>query len=142
MALQLAMAGGGRYRLRQNAEINVTPFVDVMLVLLIIFMVAMPLSTTSLQLDLPKAQPPATPVAPPVVVTAQADGRLFIGEAPTTLAALPADLARAVGTANPKAQRVYIRGERGLHYAGFMSVMDRLKASGFTQIGLVNEEVR
>jgi biopolymer transport protein ExbD len=142
MALQLATAGGGRYRLRQNAEINVTPFVDVMLVLLIIFMVAMPLSTTSLQLDLPKAQVPTTPVAPPVVVNVRPDGGIFIGERATTLSALPDQLALAVGTAHPKAQRVYIRGGKGLRYAGFMSVMDRLKASGFTQIGLINEEVR
>jgi biopolymer transport protein ExbD len=141
MALQLAMAGGGRYRLRQNAEINVTPFVDVMLVLLIIFMVAMPLSTTSLQLDLPKAKAQSTPVAPPVYVTVQADGRIFIGAAPTTLAALPDDLARAVGTANPRAQRVYIRGERRVRYGGFLMVMDRLKAAGFAQIGLINEDL-
>lgn len=141
MTLQLATAQGGRYRLRQNAEINVTPFVDVMLVLLVIFMVILPMTTTSLQLDLPKARVPIAPVTPPVVVSVQGDGRLFIGETPTTLIGLPDDLVRTVGTPNPRAQRIYIRGERGLHYAGFMAVMDRLKTSGFTQVGLINEEL-
>lgn len=141
MALQLATAGGGRYRLRQNADINVTPFIDVMLVLLIVFMVALPMATTSLQLDLPQARTPSAPVVPPVIVTVQADGRLFIGATATTLATLPDDVARAVGTGNPKAQRVYIRGERRVRYGTFVGVMDRLKGAGFSHIGLVNEEL-
>jgi biopolymer transport protein ExbD len=142
MAMQLATAmGSDRYRLVQNSTINVTPFVDVMLVLLIIFMVAIPVATTSLNLDLPRAQASPTPVAPPTYVTLQADGRLAIGATPTTLATLPADLIRAVGTTNPKAQRVYIRAERTVRYRAFMEVMNRLKASGFSQVDLVNEDL-
>jgi biopolymer transport protein ExbD len=140
MAMQLAALGSGRYRLIQNAEINVTPFVDVMLVLLIIFMVAIPVATTSLNLDIPKAQP--SPVTtPPTIVTVQADGRLFIGETPTSLAGLPTDLARVLGSANPKAQRVYLRAERTVRYRAFMEVTNRLKGAGFSQLGLVSEDL-
>jgi biopolymer transport protein ExbD len=141
MAMQLAAAGAARYRLNQNSDMNVTPFVDVMLVLLIIFMVALPAATTSVNLELPKSQASATPKAPPTYVTVAADGGLFIGSAVTTLAALPADLAQTIGGANPRSQRVYIRAERTVRYRAFMEVMNRLKAAGFNQVGLINEQL-
>ncbi len=84
MAGRLASAGADRFRLAHNGDINVTPFVDVMLVLLIIFMLAMPLATTDLKLNLPPARATATPVEP-TVISLRADGRLYIGETPTTL---------------------------------------------------------
>jgi biopolymer transport protein ExbD len=139
--MQLAAMGPDRYRLTQNSAINVTPFVDVMLVLLIIFMVAIPVATVSVNLDLPPAKASATPTPPPTFVTVQADGRLFIGTTPTTLASLPEELSRALGTANPKGQRVYVRAERSVRYGAFMAVTNRLKGAGFSQLGLINEDL-
>ena len=140
MAMQLASSGPTRFRLTQNAEINVTPFVDVMLVLLIIFMVAIPVATTSVNLDMPRAVASPTPSAP-TIVSIRADGGLFIGDTPTTLAALPGDVARALGGPNPRAERVYLRADRRVRYETFMAVTNRLKGSGFSQLGLVSEAV-
>jgi biopolymer transport protein ExbD len=138
MTMQLAAAGPARFRLTQNAEINVTPFVDVMLVLLIIFMVAIPVATTSVKLDMPRAAASPTPIGL-TIVSIRADGALFIGDTPTTLAALPGDVARALGGPNPRAERVYLRADRRVRYETFMEVTNRLKGSGFSQLGLVSE---
>jgi biopolymer transport protein ExbD len=129
-----------RYRLAQNSDINVTPFVDVMLVLLIIFMVALPAATVSLKLDLPKAQR-GDALVKPVYVSLQGGGGLFIGDRPTSLSTLAADLARAIGGANPQAQRVYVRADRSVRYGDFVRVVNQLQLSGFHAVGLVNEEI-
>src|SRR6201990_2503494 len=96
MGAKLGGGGGGRFDLGQNSDINVTPFVDVMLVLLIIFMVAIPAATVSIKLDLPPAipPPPGTKVKEPILINIQAAGGVFIGDKPTTLAGLSADLSR------------------------------------------------
>src|SRR6185437_5901381 len=87
MAAKLGGGGGGRFDLGQNSDINVTPFVDVMLVLLIIFMVAIPAATVSIKLDLPPAipPPPGAKVEEPVLINIQQGGSVFIGEKPTSL---------------------------------------------------------
>jgi biopolymer transport protein ExbD len=139
MALKLA-AKPDRYRLRQNSEINVTPFVDVMLVLLIIFMVALPAPVTTLDLTLPPAQRTERPAPPPVVINLAPNG-LFIGETATSLDALPADLAKTLGGSNPTAQTVYLRADRKVRYQRFMQVMDRLHSAGFSRVGLVSEDL-
>ena len=126
---------------KQNAEINVTPFVDIMLVLLIIFMVAAPLATVSIRLDLPPARDPTTPRKDPVYITVQESGSLFIAERPTSLATLPADVCAALGGGDCKDQRVFVRAEPNASYAQFMSVMNGLNANGFTQVGLLNEDI-
>jgi biopolymer transport protein ExbD len=147
MGAKLGGGGGGRFDLGQNSDINVTPFVDVMLVLLIIFMVAIPAATVSIKLDLPPAipPPPGTKVKEPILINIQAGGGLFIGEKPTSLPALPADLSRTLAaddpTLPPTQQRVYIRADKQVRYGDFMSVMNTLQGNGFYQVALINEEI-
>nr|MEA2797366.1 biopolymer transport protein ExbD [Phenylobacterium sp.] len=147
MGAKLGGGGGGRFDLGQNSDINVTPFVDVMLVLLIIFMVAIPAATVSIKLDLPPAipPPPGTKVKEPILINIQAGGGLFIGEAPTSLATLPADLSRTLTaddpTLPPTQQRVYIRADKQVRYGDFMQVMNNLQGNGFYQVALINEEI-
>jgi biopolymer transport protein ExbD len=147
MGAKLGGGGGGRFDLGQNSDINVTPFVDVMLVLLIIFMVAIPAATVSIKLDLPPAipPPPGTKVKEPILINIQAGGGLFIGETATSLATLPADLSRTLTaddpTLPPTQQRVYIRADKQVRYGDFMSVMNNLQGNGFYQVALINEEI-
>jgi biopolymer transport protein ExbD len=147
MGAKLSSGGGGRFELGQNSDINVTPFVDVMLVLLIIFMVALPPATAAIKLDLPPAEPPKSNEhpKPPVVINLQADGGVFIGEAQTRLAALPGDLSKILTaqdpTLPPTQQRVYIRADKHVRYGDFMSVMNTLQGNGFYQVALINEEI-
>ncbi|HYD45012.1 MAG TPA: biopolymer transporter ExbD [Phenylobacterium sp.] len=142
-----AKVGGGggnkKFDLGQNSDINVTPFVDVMLVLLIIFMVSIPVATVSIKLDLPPAQPPppGTIVKEPTFVSIQRGGRLFIGEQATTLDGLSGDLARILAVPNPTEERVYIRGDRDVRYGDFMAVMNKLQSDGYYQVALINEEL-
>ena len=141
MAARLSATLSDRFQVPQNADINVTPFVDVMLVLLIIFMVALPIATTSVKLELPKAAFSPMPTAPPTFVSLQADGRLYIGDQATTMASLASDLARAVHSPTPTAERVYIRADKSVRYEAFMAVMNDLKAHGYERVALVSEAV-
>ena len=139
--------GGGRFDLGQNSDMNVTPFVDVMLVLLIIFMVSIPAATVSIKLDLPPAipPPPGTKVKEPILINIQRGRAIFIGEAPTSLDTLTRDLAVALTkddpTLPPTEQRVYIRADRDVIYGDFMAVMNDLQGNGFYQVALINEEL-
>jgi biopolymer transport protein ExbD len=147
MGSKLGGGGGGRFALGQNADINVTPFVDVMLVLLIIFMVALPPMTTSIKLDLPPAQPPKDGEKPkePVVINIQPGGGLFIGEKASALRSLSGDLAKILTASDPSLpptqQRVYIRADRHVRYGDFMAVMNDLQGNGYFQVALINEEL-
>ena len=144
MGAKLGGGGGNKkFDLGQNSDINVTPFVDVMLVLLIIFMVSIPVATVSIKLDLPPAQPPppGTIVEEPTFVSIQRGGILFIGEQPTSLATLSGDLARILAVPNPTEERVYIRGNRDVRYGDFMAVMNKLQEDGYYQVALINEEL-
>ena len=147
MGAKLGGGGGGRFDLGQNSDINVTPFVDVMLVLLIVFMVAIPAATVSIKLDLPPAipPPPGTKVKEPILINIQAGGSVFIGEKPTSLTALPADLSRTLAaddpTLPPTQQRVYIRADKQVRYGDFMALMNTLQGNGFYQVALINEEI-
>ncbi|MFI4967052.1 MAG: biopolymer transporter ExbD [Caulobacterales bacterium] len=147
MGAKLGGGGGGRFDLGQNSDINVTPFVDVMLVLLIIFMVAIPAATVSIKLDLPPAipPPPGTKVKQPILINLQPGGGVFIGDKATTLAGLPADLSRTLAaddpTLPPTQQRVYIRADKLVRYGDFMAVMNTLQGNGFYQVALINEEI-
>ena len=147
MGAKLGGGGGGRFDLGQNSDINVTPFVDVMLVLLIIFMVAIPAATVSIKLDLPPAipPPPGTKVKEPVLINIQNGGGIYIGEVATSLDGLTADLSRKLAaddpTLPPTQQRVYIRADKQVRYGDFMSVMNTLQGNGFYQVALINEEI-
>ncbi|MFM8754878.1 MAG: biopolymer transporter ExbD [Phenylobacterium sp.] len=142
MGAKLGGGGSGRFDLGQNSEINVTPFVDVMLVLLIIFMVAIPAATVSIKLDLPPAvpPPPGAKVEEPTVINIQ-DGGVFIGEDATTVERLATDLARILDKPDPTQERVYIRANRDVRYGEFMRVMNTLQGNGYFQVALINEEL-
>jgi biopolymer transport protein ExbD len=141
----MTVGGNGpikRHAYQQNAEMNVTPFVDVMLVLLIIFMVAAPLATVSVPVDLPPAadRAPATPPAEPVYVSLQKDGSLFIGERHVDAANLVPEVARAAK--GDRSQRIFVRCDQHLMYGKLMDVMNRLQDAGYDKVGLVAEDVQ
>ncbi len=147
MAAKLATAGMGRFSIQQNAEINVTPFVDVMLVLLIIFMVAAPMATVSIAVDIPIApqnQPP--PPHPPIVLSVQKSGAVFIGERRTNLETLAADLPvvmREMGIGGlPQNQRIVLRADADTVYEQFMGVANTLQEGGYHKIDLMTEEIQ
>ena len=136
-------AGSGKYNVGQNSEINVTPFVDVMLVLLIIFMVAAPLATVSIKLDLPPAvdsPPPLVKPKPPTVINIQKSGAIFVGDRETTIPTLAADVAGSLSVPDPQAESVYIRADREVKYSQFMAVVNQLQTSGYFKVSLITED--
>lgn len=147
MAAKVGGKSGGKFDLGQNSDMNVTPFVDVMLVLLIIFMVSIPAATVSIKLDLPPAipPPPGTIVKEPTLINIQRGQRIFIGETATSLDRLTGDLTLQLQRDDPTIpvteQRVYIRGDRDVLYGDFMAVMNTLQGNGFYQVALINEEL-
>jgi biopolymer transport protein TolR len=118
------------------SEINVTPLVDVMLVLLIVFMVAAPLMTVGVPVDLPRTSAPKTsqPKAP-VVVTIDARGQPFLGEEPLPAEAVAPRL-RALAAQDPE-RAVLVRGDRLVPYGRIMEVMGQVGAAGFARVSLV-----
>ena len=145
MGAKLSGPGGqGGKTIEQNADINVTPFVDIMLVLLIIFMVAAPMATVSIRLDLPPATPPENPdeVKEPVYITIQEGGALFLSDRETSIATLPVDVCTALAvTTDCREERVFVRAQPDVTYDRFMAVMNDLQTNGFTQVGLLNEDI-
>jgi len=138
MAAKLSGSGGGKFSIEANHEINVTPFVDVMLVLLIIFMVAAPLAVPSVKVELPLAVTKPTKVPPkPIYITIQKDGNVHIGDFPTTLDTMAADLKIQVGRRDPAHERIYIRADKDTLYGDFMGVMNKLQDNGFYSVALV-----
>lgn len=141
MAAKLSGGGSSRYTVAQNADINVTPFVDVMLVLLIIFMVAAPLATTSIKLDLPPATPSTKmPDKLPTVLSLQKSGAIFIGPRETNLETMASDLSGAIGGSDPRSESVYIRADKEVHYAKFMEVVNKLQETGYFKVSLITED--
>ena len=141
MAAKLSGSGGGRYELGQKNEINVTPFVDVMLVLLIIFMVAAPLATVSVELKLPSAvAKPATNPPTPVFISLQSTGRVYIGDIPTTLDRMGEDLRIQIPRRDPENERIFIRADQEVIYQDFMRLMNKLQDNGFYSVALVGED--
>ena len=122
-------------------EINVTPFIDVMLVLLIIFMVAAPLATVDVPVDLPAstAQPQQRPPKP-IYLTLKADGSLALGDNPISRAELPDVLTTASG--GNKDERIFLRGDRAVPYGDVMALMNDLRAAGYLKVALVGMETR
>jgi biopolymer transport protein TolR len=137
-------SGGGRFRRRQFtpiADINVTPLVDVMLVLLIIFMITAPLLQVGVPVDLPKTS--AQQVGgkdEPLVVSVNSKGEVFLGETAYEIPALAAKL-KAVHEEKPD-QRVFMRGDKAVDYGKMMEVMGVVIDSGFRQLGLLGEQAQ
>jgi len=144
MGAKLSGPGGGdKFTVEQNSEINVTPFVDVMLVLLIIFMVAAPLATVSVKIELPPAvAPPSQNPPKPIYISIQNDADVFIGDFPTSVDTLGQDLNTQIGRRNPAEERIYIRADKGVRYGDFMEVMNSLQDNGFYSVALVGEDVQ
>jgi biopolymer transport protein ExbD len=145
MAAKLGGAKGGKYTLGANAEINVTPFVDIMLVLLIIFMVAAPPPTAAIKVDLPPAINPPKDAKKPVYISIHKDAPLAIDsndvDHPTSLATLDPDLQKYLGSANPKQETVLIRADRLVRYEDFMSVVNTLQMNGYYKVALIAENL-
>ena len=130
----------GSDELQENSEINVTPFIDVMLVLLIIFMVAAPLSTVDIKVDLPtsSATPQPKPEQP-IYLSIRQDRSLYVGNEATSAETLATQLDRL--SQGNRQQTVFIRGDKGIDYARLIEVMDLLRKAGYLKIGLVGLEM-
>ena len=141
MGAAMGSGGGREHKHRRNrrkpmSDINVTPFVDVMLVLLIVFMVTAPLLASGVPVDLPQAN--AKPLAlekEPVTVTIDGQGKIFVKDQEVQMDDLVDKLTAAV--ANDLEQRVYVRGDKTASYGAIMQVMGAINGAGFTHIGLV-----
>ncbi|MGE0254964.1 MAG: protein TolR [Alphaproteobacteria bacterium] len=137
------MAGRLRRRWHRRSahmvsEINVAPFVDVMLVLVVIFMLTAPLLTVGVPVDLPQAT--ASPIREerePLVLSIDKDGRIFLMDSEVEQASLAARLG-AMARANPEL-RVFVRGDRSISYGRIMEVMGMVSESGFTKVALIAE---
>lgn len=141
MAAKLSGGGGGKYAIEQNSEINVTPFVDIMLVLLIIFMVAAPLATVNVEVKLPVAVAPMQQNPPkPFYVSIQANSRVYIGDNEVDIDAVGTELLDLIGNKTPSDERIFIRADQTTRYGDFMQVMNSLQDSGFYSVALVGED--
>jgi biopolymer transport protein TolR len=139
MAASLQPRGGRVSRYRPLAEINITPMVDVMLVLLIIFMVTAPLMTSGVTVDLPKTNAqPLNSDAEPVTVAIKASGEIFIQNEPAELADLVTKL-QGIAQNNPD-RRIFVRGDKDVPYGRIMEVMGTITQGGFNKVALLAEQ--
>jgi biopolymer transport protein TolR len=131
--------GGGKKA--PVSEINVTPLVDVMLVLLIIFMVAAPLMTTGVPIDLPETQAKEmNSDTKPITISVDKDGKIFFGDESEVAVAIDEVVPKLQAIAKAGAEeRIFVRGDAGTDYGSIMSVMGRIQAAGFKNIGLVTQ---
>jgi len=138
----MSAGGGGRAggrRRRPASEINVTPLVDVMLVLLIIFMVTAPMMTSGVNVDLPKTD--ASPVnadTKPITVSLRNDGSLYLGEDPITPEQLVDQL--KVQSQNDPNHRIFVRADAHIDYGRVMQVMGQITSGGFTHVALLAQQ--
>ncbi len=142
MSIQLGSgAQVKRHSYQQNAEMNVTPFVDVMLVLLIIFMVAAPLATVDVPVDLPpNTAAPTPPPAEPVYISVQKNGDVYVQNTQTRIDGVSGALKEL--TKGDLETRIFLRGDMHAEYGQLMGVMNVLQQDGYTKIGLVAEDAR
>lgn len=138
MAMNFNNRKSARRRHAPMSEINVTPFVDVMLVLLIVFMVAAPLMTVGVPVDLPKADAPAiNERSEPLVISIDGQGKLYLQETAITAKDLIPRL-RAI-TKNKEDQRIFVRGDKKISYGRVMEVMSTIANAGFNKVALIAE---
>ena len=129
-----------KQRYTQMSEINVTPFVDVMLVLLIVFMVTAPLLTVGIKVDLPKVKATAlTDIKDPIEITVKLDGEVYIGESKVEVANLIPRL-NAITEQNTEA-RIYIRGDRVVAYGRVMEIMSTINSAGYIKVALITQNL-
>ena len=122
------------------SEINVTPFVDVMLVLLIVFMVTAPLLTVGIKVDLPKVKATAlTDIKDPIEITVKLDGEVYIGESKVEVENLIPRL-NAITEQNTEA-RIYIRGDRAVAYGRIMEIMSIINSAGYIKVALITQNL-
>ena len=138
----IASSSGHRRRRRHGimSEINVTPMVDVMLVLLIIFMVSAPLLTVGVPIDLPQSQAKSLDQdKEPLTVSVNLQGEIFLQETKIGVDELVAKLKAITETRGGMDERIYVRGDKTVSYGAVMQVMGRLSAAGFRRVALVTE---
>ncbi|WP_114954089.1 ExbD/TolR family protein [Sphingosinicella terrae] len=140
MAMGPILGPGQRTRRSPMAEINVTPMVDVMLVLLIIFMVTAPLLATGVQVDLPESKAaPLDQDREPLAVSIDATGGVFIDDTPVPDEMLAGRLAQIVSVSGEEGgPRIFLRADRGLHYGRVMQVMGEMNRAGMRRVSLVS----
>jgi biopolymer transport protein TolR len=134
---------GSTRRYKPMAEINVTPFVDVMLVLLIIFMVAAPMMTSGVPVDLPRTTAqPLNQEQEPLTISVNPEGKIFLQESEVQLDGLVTQL-QAIVRNQPQGapeRRIFVRGDRAISYGRVMEVMGTISAGGFTRVALLAEQ--
>jgi biopolymer transport protein TolR len=133
--------GGRRGRRSLNAEINVTPFVDVMLVLLIVFMITAPMLVRGEDISLPKTKSGPIQTDPndaPLAITIKADGAVFIQNTEVQVNTLGPQLQAIIGEGYDKP--IYVRGDEATPYGIMMEVMSEIRAAGYTRVSLVTEQ--
>ena len=129
-----------RRRYSQMSEINVTPFVDVMLVLLIVFMVTAPLLTVGIPVDLPKVKATAlTDQKDPIEITVNIEGEVYIGESLVEIENLIPRI-NSITEQNTEA-RIYIRGDRVVAYGRVMEIMSIINSAGYVKVALITQNV-
>lgn len=140
MGIGLGNSNKGSRRRRADAfsEINITPMVDVMLVLLVIFMVAAPMMTTGVTVDLPQSA--ANPVAgqdEPLTISITSDGKVYVQKSPVALKDLKAKLSAV--TNEKKDTRIFVRGDKSVDYGKIMLVVGEINSAGFSKVALITD---
>lgn len=143
MGMNMGSGGGSRGRRRTNrqsafSEINITPMVDVMLVLLVIFMVAAPMMTTGVTVDLPKTN--ASPISgqdEPLSISVTTEGKIYLQKTPINLTDIKTKLNAIAG--QKKDTRIFVRGDKSVDYGRIMQVVSEINAAGFTKVALLTE---
>lgn len=138
MGAQLQQASS-EDEMAQVSDINVTPFIDVILVLLIIFMIAAPLATVDIAVDLPASTATRQPRPDkPIFITLKADGSLAVGETPLSRGSLASSL--DVVTTSDRTKRLFVRADKTIPYGEVMALMNDLRSAGYLKIALVGLE--
>jgi len=141
-SVEIVSSASGRKRRRRSvmSEINVTPFVDVMLVLLIVFMVSAPLLTVGVPIELPRSQAKALPQDnAPLTVSVDVQGKIFLQDNEIKIEDLVPKLKAIADARHGTDEQIYVRGDRKVDYGTMMRVMGRLSAAGYHKVALVTE---